>query len=116
MEYVDIMVDGQCNSLQETLEEESEDGDKVFEDEALIPSEETELENIIHGQDNIMYEDNEGTQADVYTSDQDCDLDDHANDHDDDLSPSLYGINFHYANGFYCFGHGISQMVVLISV
>ena len=81
------MVDGQCNSLQETLEEESKDGDRVFEDEALIPNEETELENIIHGQDNIMYEENEGNQEDVYTSDQYCDLDDHANDHDDDLSP-----------------------------
>lgn len=87
MEYVDIMVDGQCNSLQETLEEETEHGDRVFEDETLIPNEETEIENIVHGQDNIMYEDNEENQEDVYTSDQDCDLDDHANDHGDDLSP-----------------------------
>lgn len=41
----------------------------------------------MHGQDNIMYEDNEENQVDAYTSDHDCDLDDHANDHDDDLSP-----------------------------
>lgn len=69
MEYVDIMVDRKCNSLQETLEEEYKDCDRLFEDESLIPNEETEIENIIHGHGNIIYEDNEGNEADVYTSD-----------------------------------------------
>jgi hypothetical protein len=49
MDYVDIMVDGQCNSLQETLEEEVEDDDRVFEEETFICNEEIEIENVMHG-------------------------------------------------------------------
>jgi hypothetical protein len=88
MEYVDIMVDGQCNSLQETLEEDDEDDNRVvFEEETLIPNEENEIENVMHGQEDLLYEDDEENQTDAYTSDHDCDLDGNANlHHDDDLS------------------------------
>ena len=50
MEYVDIIIDEQCTSLQETLEEEVKDNNRVvFEEENLIPNEETEIENVMHG-------------------------------------------------------------------
>ena len=81
------MVNGQCNCLQETLEEEVEDGNRVFEEEIFLSIEEPEIENVMHGQENLLYEDDEEDQADAYTSDQDCDLDGNANDNDDDLSP-----------------------------
>ena len=88
MEYVDIMVDGKCNSLQETLEEEYEDNNRVvFEEETLISNEEVEIENVSHGQENLLSEDDEENQADAYTSDHDCDIDGNANIQDDDLSP-----------------------------
>ena len=87
MEYVDIMVDGKCNSLQETLEEEEDENIVVIEEETLIPNEETGIENITHGQENLLYEDDEENQANAYTSDNDRDLDGNANIHDDDLSP-----------------------------
>jgi hypothetical protein len=87
MEDVDIMPDGKYNTLQETLEEVVEDDDRVFEEEIVIPNEETERENVMHDQDNLLYEDEEENQVDAYMSDQDCDLDGNADDHDDDLSP-----------------------------
>ena len=86
MQCVDTIVDGQCNSLQETLEEEAEDVDRVFEEETFLPNEELEIENVMHGQENLLYEDNDEDEADAYISDQDCDLDGNANDNDDDLS------------------------------
>ena len=43
------MVDGQCNSLQETLEEEVEDVHKVFKEETFLPNEESKMENVRHG-------------------------------------------------------------------
>ena len=78
--------------LQETLEEEAEDDNRAgFEEETLIPNEETEIENDIHGQGNILYEDNGENEADAYMSNQDYDLDGNANDDDDDdLSPYIY--------------------------
>jgi len=92
MEYADIMFDEQSTSLQETLEEEAEDDNSAgFEEETLIPNEETEIENDMHGQGNLLYEDNGENEADAYTSDQDCDLDGNANhSDDDDLSPYIY--------------------------
>ena len=92
MECVDIMVDGHCNSLQQTLEEEVEDDNRDgFEEENLIPNEETEIENDMHGQGNLLYEDNGENEVGAYTSDQDCDLDGNANHgDDDDLSPYIY--------------------------
>ena len=86
MQCVDMMVNGQCNSLQETLEEEAQDVHRVFEEETFLPNQELEIENIMHGQENLLYEDGEEDQEDVYTSHQDCDLDGNTNDHDDDLS------------------------------
>ena len=79
-------------SLQETLEEEAEDDNRVgFEEETLIPNEEIEIENDMHGQGNLLYDDNVENEADVYMSDQDCDLDGNVNhDDDDDLSPYIY--------------------------
>ena len=59
----------------------------------------------MHDHENLLYEDNEEDQENAYTSDHDCDLDENANDNDDNLSPKLYGIKFHYVNAFYCFGH-----------
>ena len=59
MQCVDIMVDGKCNSLQETLEDEVEDGNRVFEDETFLPNEESEIDNVKHGQENLLYEDGE---------------------------------------------------------
>ena len=49
MQCVDTIVDGQCNSLPETLEEEVEDVDRVFEEETFLPNEEIEIENVMHG-------------------------------------------------------------------
>ena len=86
MQCVDIMVDGKCNSLQETLEEEAEDVHRVFEEETFLPNEDPEIENVMHGQENLLCEYGEEDQADAYMSDQDCDLDGNANDNDDDLS------------------------------
>jgi len=63
MEYVDIMLDGQYNILQETLEEAIEDDDRAFEEEIVIPNEEFERENVMHDQDNLLYEDVEENQA-----------------------------------------------------
>ena len=57
MQCVDIMVDGQCNSLQETSEEEDEDVHRVFEEETFLPNEELEIENVMHGQESLLYED-----------------------------------------------------------
>ena len=87
MEYADIMFDEQSTSLQETLEEEAEDDNRAgFEEENLIPNEEFEIENDMHGQENLLYEDNGENEADAYTSDQDWKLDGNANDSDDYLS------------------------------
>ena len=86
MQCVDTIVDGQCNSLQETLEEEVEDVDRVFEEETFLPNEELEIENVMHGQENLLYEDDEEDEPDAYISDEDCDLYGNANDNDDDLS------------------------------
>ena len=59
MEYIDIMVDAKCTSLQKILEKEVEDDNiDVFEEETFIPNEETEIENVMHGQENLLYEDN----------------------------------------------------------
>ena len=85
MQCVDVIVDGKCNSLQQTLDEVAEAGHRVFEEETFLPNEELEIENVMHGQENILYEDGEEDQAYAYTSDQDCDLHGNANDHDDDL-------------------------------
>ena len=87
MQCVDMIVDGQCNSLQETLEEEAEDVDRVFEEETFLPNEELEIENVMHGQENLLYEDGEEDEVYSYTSDQDCDLDGNENDNDDYFSP-----------------------------
>jgi hypothetical protein len=88
MEYVDIIIDEQCTSLQETLEEEVEDYNRVvFEEETLIPNEETEIKNVMHGRKNLLDEDDGENEAYAYTSDHDCDLDGNANHDDDDLSP-----------------------------
>jgi hypothetical protein len=88
MEYVDIMVDEQCTSLQETLEEEVEDDNRVvFEEEIFIPNEEAEIENVMHDQENDLYKGDGENEADAYTSDHDCDLDGNANHDDDDFSP-----------------------------
>lgn len=88
MEYVDIMVDEQCTSLQETLEEEAEDDNRVlYEEETLIPNEEAKIENVMHDQENVLYEDDGENEADAYTNDQDCDLDGNANHDDNDFSP-----------------------------
>ena len=58
MEYSDIMVDEQCTSLQEIMEKEDEDDNiDVFEEETFIPSEETEIKNVMHSQENLLYED-----------------------------------------------------------
>ena len=58
MEYVDIIVDEQCASLQEILEKEDEyDNIDVFEEETFIPNEETTIENVMHGQENLLYVD-----------------------------------------------------------
>ena len=86
MSCVDMMIDGQCNNLQETLEEEAKDVHRVFEEEMFLPNEELEIENVMHGHENILYEDGEEDEADAYTSAQDCDLDGIANDKNDDLS------------------------------
>jgi hypothetical protein len=84
MEVVDIMLDGQYDNLQETLEEEVEDDDRVFEEETLIPNEEIERENVMH----VINEDEEENEVDAYMiHDQDCDPNGNAYDYDDDLSP-----------------------------
>ena len=49
MEYIDIMVNGKCNGLQKTLEEEAKYGNKVFEDKTLILNEEIKIENAMYG-------------------------------------------------------------------
>ena len=67
--------------------EEAQDVDRVFEEETFLPNKKSKIENVMHGQENLLYEDGEEDQADAYTSDHDCDLDGNANDHDDDLSP-----------------------------
>jgi len=87
MEDVDIMPNGKYNNLQETLEEVDKDGDRVFEQNIVIPSEETKRDNPMHDQYNALYEDEEENQADAYTSDQYYDLDGNTYDHDDDLKP-----------------------------
>ena len=81
------MVDGQCNSLQETLEEETKYFHRLFEEENFIPNEQLDIENVMHGQENILYEDGEEDEADAYTSDWDCDIDVNANDNYDELLP-----------------------------
>ena len=68
------------------MEEEAEDVDIVFEDETFLPNEELEIENVMYGQENLLYEDSDEDEADAYISDQDCDLYGNANDNDDDLS------------------------------
>ena len=66
MEYVDIMVDEQCTSLQKILEKEDEDDNiDVFEEETSILNEETEIENVIHGQENMLYEDDGENEQDA---------------------------------------------------
>ena len=87
MEYGDIMVDEQCTSLQEIMEKEEDDNIDVFEEENFIPNEETEIENVMHGQENLLYEDDGQNEANAYTSDQYCDIDGNENHDDDDLSP-----------------------------
>ena len=46
MEVVDIMNDGNYDNIQETLEEDTKDDDKVFE-EILIPNEYIARKNVI---------------------------------------------------------------------
>ena len=68
MEYGDIMVNEQCTSLQEIMEKEDEDDNiDVFEEVTCIPNEETEIENVMHGQENLLFEDNGENEADAYT-------------------------------------------------
>ena len=44
--------------VQETMEKENEDDNiDVFEEETSIPNEETEIKNVMHGQENLLYED-----------------------------------------------------------
>ena len=69
------------------MKEEAKDVHRLFEEENFLPNEELEIENVMHGQENQLYEDGEEDEADAYTSDRDCDLDGNANDNDDDLSP-----------------------------
>ena len=59
MQCVDTIVDGQCNRLQETLEEEAEDVHRVFEEENFLPNEKLEIENVMHGQENLLFEEGE---------------------------------------------------------
>ena len=59
----------------------------MFEEETSIPNEETEIKNVMHGQENILYEDDGENEADVYTSDQDFDIDGNENHDDNDFSP-----------------------------
>ena len=73
---------GNAIILQETLEEDSEDDDRVFEEETLIPNEDVERENVMH----VTNEEEEENQVDAYTSDQDCDPDGNIDNYDDDLS------------------------------
>ena len=88
MEYVDIMVDEKCTSLQEIMEKEDEDDNiDVFEEENCIPNEETKIKNVMHSQENLLYEDDGENEVDAYTSDHDCDLYGNADHDDDDLSP-----------------------------
>ena len=88
MEYVDIMVDEQCTSLQEIKGKEDEgDNIDVFEEETFIPNEETMIENVMHGHKNLLYEDDGENEEYSYKSDHDYDLDGNPNHDDDDLSP-----------------------------
>ena len=58
MEYGDIMIDEQCTSLQEIIEKEDEDDNiDVFEEETFILNEETKIENVMYGQENLLYVD-----------------------------------------------------------
>ena len=88
MEYGDIMVNEQCTSLQEIMEKEDEDANiDVFEEETFILNEETKIENVMYGQENLLYEDDGQNEVDAYRTDQDCDIDGNENHGDDDLSP-----------------------------
>jgi hypothetical protein len=70
MEVVDIMPNGKYDNLQETLEEDVEDADRVFEEDTLIPNEDIEIE--INA---CCNEDEEENDAFAYTSHyQDCDI------------------------------------------
>ena len=39
----------------------------MFEEETSIPNEETEIENVMHGQENMLYEVNGENEVDAYT-------------------------------------------------
>jgi hypothetical protein len=41
----------------------------------------------MHGQENLLYEEDGENEANAYMSDHDCDLDENVNHDDDDLSP-----------------------------